>query len=132
MHSRRVRTHSHRAGGCFPPPAAVSRLGTCFPSPRCYKKAMPLEASPIRTTSTMPGRPVPSSGADRRDGGEAGEQVANNGDSRGRRRQQGTSDLPRAGSYHNQTTGKPFSWAVAGDVMLSVVARLHAYQELRM
>jgi hypothetical protein len=40
--------------------------------------------------------------------------------------------LPGAGSYHNQTTGKPFSWAVAGDVMLPVVVQLHAFQELRM
>jgi hypothetical protein len=36
------------------------------------------------------------------------------------------------GSYRNQTTGEPFSWAVAGDVMLPVVVRLHAFQELRM
>jgi hypothetical protein len=37
-----------------------------------------------------------------------------------------------AGSYRNQTTGEPFSWAVAGDVMLPVVVRLHAFQVLRM
>jgi hypothetical protein len=37
-----------------------------------------------------------------------------------------------AGSYRNQTTGELFSCAVAGDVMLPVVVRLHAFQELRM
>jgi hypothetical protein len=40
--------------------------------------------------------------------------------------------LPGAGSYRNQTTEESFSWAVAGDVMLSVVVRLYAFQELRM
>jgi hypothetical protein len=51
---------------------------------------------------------------------------------RGRRRQQGTAASPDARTYHNQTTGKPFSWAVAGDVMLPVVVRLRACQERRM
>jgi hypothetical protein len=51
---------------------------------------------------------------------------------RGRRRQQGTTASPDAGTYHNQTTGKPFSWAVAGDVMLPVMVRLRACQERRM
>jgi hypothetical protein len=51
-----------------------------FPPPHRYIKAMPLaEASPIRTTSIMPGHPLPSSGAGRRDGGEAGEQPASKG-----------------------------------------------------
>jgi hypothetical protein len=51
---------------------------------------MPLaEASPIRTTSTMPGRPLPSSGAGHRDGGEAGKQPA-----MGRREGGGASNTP--------------------------------------
>jgi hypothetical protein len=52
---------------------------------------------------------------------------------RGRQRQQGPSAAqPGFGSYRNQTTGEPFSWAVADDVMLPVVERLHAFQEVRM
>jgi hypothetical protein len=39
---------------------------------------------------------------------------------------------PGFGIYRNQTTGEPFSWAVAGDVMLSMVLRLRALQELHM
>jgi hypothetical protein len=63
----------------------------------------------------MLGCPLPSSGAGHRDGRAVGEQAANNGESRGRDRQQGTSAAPPgAGSYRNQTTGEPFSWAVAG------------------
>jgi hypothetical protein len=51
----------------------------------------------------------------------------------GRQRQQGPSAAePGFGSYRNQTIGEPFSWAVDGDVMLPVVVRLHAFQELRM
>jgi hypothetical protein len=62
-----------------------------------------------------------------------GEQPASNGVARGRRRQQGPSDAqPGFGSYRNQTTGEPFSCAVAGDVMLPVVVWLHAFQEMRM
>jgi hypothetical protein len=61
------------------------------------------------------------------------QQAENNGESQGWRRQPGTSATPPGtGSYRNQTAGEPFSWAVAGDVMLLVVVRLHAYQELRM
>jgi hypothetical protein len=64
---------------------------------------------------------------------EMGEQPASNGAARGRWHQQGPSAAPPgAGSYRNQTTGEPFSWAVAGVVMLLVVVRLHALQDLRM
>jgi hypothetical protein len=62
-----------------------------------------------------------------------GEQPASNGVARGRRRQQGPSDAqPGFGSYRNQTTGEPFSCAVASDVMLPVVLRMQACQERRM
>jgi hypothetical protein len=47
---------------------------------------------------------------------------------RGQRRQQRSPSIG-AGSYHNQTTEEPFSRAVLGDVMLSVVLRLQACQE---
>jgi hypothetical protein len=71
---------------------------------------MALEASPTAKTSIMPGRPLPSSGAGRGDGRAAGKQAANNGESRGRRGQPGTSAAPpSAGGYRNQTTGEPFS-----------------------
>jgi hypothetical protein len=64
---------------------------------------------------------------------EMGEQPASNGVARGQRRQQGPSTVTTGfGSYRNQTTGEPFSWVVSGDVMLPVVVRLHAFQELRM
>jgi hypothetical protein len=62
-----------------------------------------------------------------------GEQAASNGESRGRRRQPGTSTAPPGtGSYRNKTIREPFSWEVAGDITPRVVVQLHAYQELCM
>jgi hypothetical protein len=40
--------------------------------------------------------------------------------------------LTSADSYHNQTTGEPFFWAVATDVMLPVVLWMQTCQESRM
>jgi hypothetical protein len=37
-----------------------------------------------------------------------------------------------AGSYRNQTSREPFSWAVIGDVKMPVVLRMQACQERRM
>jgi hypothetical protein len=62
---------------------------------------------------------------------EMGEQPTSNGVARRRWHQQGPSAAqPGFGRYRNQTTGEPFSWAVAGDIMLLVLLRLHAFQEL--
>jgi hypothetical protein len=101
-------------------PAAIKRRGHWW------------RHSPIRTTIIMPGLPLPSSGVGRRDGGESGEQLASNGSARGRRRQQRSSPSTSAGSYRNQTTGEPFSWSVANDVMLPMVLRMHTRQERHM
>jgi hypothetical protein len=79
----------------------------------------------------MPGLHLSSSCVGRRDGGELGEQPANNGSARGRRRQERNSPSTGASSYRNQSTGEPFSWVVLGDVMLPVVLRLQACQERR-
>jgi hypothetical protein len=63
---------------------------------------------------------------------EMGEQPANSQPAMGRREEGPSAAPPSASSYRNQTTGEPFSWLVAGDVMLPVVVRLHVFQEPRM
>jgi hypothetical protein len=124
--SRRTEALSRRPLRCFP------RRDMFLSAPPLYKGEASGGIPPSKQRPPMPGLPLSTSVVGRRDEGEEGEQPASNGSARGRWCQQRSSPSTCAGTYRNQTTGEPFSWAVATDVMLPGVLRMHACQERRM